>query len=124
MDQFRERLGAMRQEWVENERTKEYLIPPLLAVLADAWLYRKYGSRTSRKRMLFDRGGALQAYINKSLEGQDVNSILAERRVCPLCGETYRLESMATCVACLRSICWECEAMRDDNICGCGGERY
>jgi len=58
----------MRREWVENGRTKEYLIPPLLAVLADAWLYRKGGSRTSRKRVLNDRGGALQAYIDKSLD--------------------------------------------------------
>lgn len=123
MDRFQERLAGMRQEWIGHGQRAEDLIPPLLAVLADAWLYRASGGKRKRRARL-DPGGALQGYIDKSLEGKDVNGILAERRVSPRCGETYRLENMATCTQCLTSICWRCEAMQTDNICGCGGERY
>lgn len=124
MDRFQERLARMRQEWVAHGQRAEDLIPPLVAVLADAWLYRKGGGEKGGQRALIDPGGELQAYIDKSLEGKDVYDILAERRTCPYCGETYRLENMATCTECLTSICWRCESMQGSRRCGCGGERY
>lgn len=126
MSPVQEKIIRMRQSWVQHGEAKEYLAPPLPAATARLWLFYQGGgeSRPENVPSPVDSDGSLQAYIDKSLEGVDLDALWQQREYCDRCRETYRLENTVSCLHCLSIICWRC-ASHQNNICKtCGGEMY
>lgn len=127
MSAFREKLLKKRIDWIMHAQSKDYILPPLDAALANLWLYHHAGERERRKSApaIVDPDGTLQAFIDESLSGVDTMDVWSKREHCSGCYETYKLENMVTCTLCHRSICWRCEVGNvGENICSCGGEMY